>query len=76
MQKGGPGTDQPTRITYTRVMLLQIIMSAYGVMYDFEYSAPFWMSNSRFDVAATMPSGTTKAEFQLMLQTCCVNASL
>jgi uncharacterized protein (TIGR03435 family) len=42
-------------------------MKAYGIDRD-RISAPGWMDTTRFNVAATIPAGTTPEQFKLMLQ--------
>ena len=64
---GGPGTSDPVRITYTNIMLRRILLSAYEVK-NYQISGPGWLDTLRFDITAKVPDGTTKDQFQLMLQ--------
>ena len=68
LTKGGPGTEDPNRIVYTRVTLHDVVLIAYDLTEDFQYSVPKWMTDSRFDIEATIPPGTSKGDFRLMLQ--------
>jgi len=68
--KGGPGTADPARFTYTRQSLKFILTLAYDLAPD-QLSAPSWMDDaqgSKFTITATMPPETTKEQFHLMLQ--------
>lgn len=70
---GGPGTDDPERITYSRVAVEQLLTAAYGVGQD-RIFGPDWVTpegrsaSDRFDIIAKVPPGTTKAEVPGMLQ--------
>ena len=73
---GGPGTSDPGRISYTNMTLEDIIKVAYAIMgptYDpahknDQLQGPGWLKTERFTITATVPSGTTKDNFKLMLQ--------
>jgi len=67
--KGGPGSSDPGRITYTRVSLVQILSKAYGVQPD-QITGPKWIGDNSnlFVIVATMPPDTDEKQFQLMLQ--------
>jgi len=68
--RGGPGTSDPGRITYTQQNLKIILQRAYDVMPD-QINGPDWLddySTGKFTITATMPPNTTKEDFQLMLQ--------
>ena len=66
---GGPGTSSPGRFTARNVYLFGLAMRAYGLdqMFKVEGKLP-WMMEERYEVIANVPPGTTKEEFQLMLQ--------
>src|ERR1043166_8643186 len=66
--RGGPGTSDPGRISFTNVTLFEIILRAYDLK-AFQLSAPDWLSSQRYDVAAQVPSGATKEQCNRMLQT-------
>ena len=66
---GGPGTGDPGRVTFPRASLVSLLAEAYGVPGD-QILGPSWLSSPeyRYNIFATMPPNTTKAEFRLMLQ--------
>ena len=64
---GGPGTSDPGRIGYTNITLRRILPIAYEVR-DYQISGPDWLDVLRFDIAAKLPDGTTKEQFQSMLR--------
>jgi len=69
--KGGPGTDDPGRITYAQVSLFELLMKAWN-MKSYQISGPDWLrardrSNS-YTITATMPPATSAQDFQVMLQ--------
>jgi uncharacterized protein (TIGR03435 family) len=68
---GGPGTNDPGRITYTQVRLVQVLMKAWGIANGSQISAPSWVLDSATDlytISATMPRDTSMEKFQVMLQ--------
>jgi uncharacterized protein (TIGR03435 family) len=64
---GGPGTDSPGRINFENIGLGAVIGKAYDVKY-YQISGPAWFESERFNIIATVPLGTTKDQFRLMLQ--------
>jgi len=68
MLQGGPGTRDPDRITRTGVTLQMLIREAYGINSYDQIQGPGWLSEARFDVLAKLPPGSTKEQFELMLQ--------
>lgn len=66
---GGPGTEDPGRITAARATLADLLTRAYDVRYD-QISGPLWLSDGSYAYAidATIPPNTTKDQFRLMLQ--------
>jgi uncharacterized protein (TIGR03435 family) len=65
--RGGPGTDDPGRITYPRVFLMHLLTMAYGVPSD-QFSGPEWLSTEQYSITARIPPNTTKGQFNLMLR--------
>jgi uncharacterized protein (TIGR03435 family) len=65
--KGGPGTNDPTRIDYHNVSLSDLISKAYGVEY-YQIVGPDWLRTQRFQIAATLAQGSTREQFQLMFR--------
>ena len=67
MMRGGPGSADPGQITYSNVTLKNLMVNAYAVK-EYQINGPKWLDSERFDIVAKIPKGTTKEEFQLMLQ--------
>jgi uncharacterized protein (TIGR03435 family) len=69
--RGGPGTADPGRIHLCCVGMYSLLMRAYEVEVD-RIAGPSWildnMGPNLYEVDATMPPDTTKAQFQLMMQ--------
>jgi len=65
--KGGPGTDDPTRIDYRNVSLSDLISRAYAVEY-YQLVGPDWLMSERYQLAATLGKGRTKEQFQAMFR--------
>jgi uncharacterized protein (TIGR03435 family) len=69
--RGGPGSTDPGRITYTRATLTDLIMRAYDVWTD-QVSGPAWTKertpDTVFAITATMPPTTTTEQFREMLR--------
>ena len=66
--RGGPGSSDPGRIAYSSITLKDLLSRAYGIE-GFRVSGPGWISVSRYEIAATLPSNTSQEVFKLMLQT-------
>ena len=64
---GGPGTNDPERITYEYSLFQQLVMAAYGVQL-YQVKGPEWVGASRFDISAKVPPGATKEQAAAMLQ--------
>jgi uncharacterized protein (TIGR03435 family) len=58
----------PGRLTCTNVSLKKLIYESYGVK-DFQVSGPGWLGTEIYDIAATLPPGTTGDDVRLMIQT-------
>jgi uncharacterized protein (TIGR03435 family) len=65
--KGGPGSADPSQISYSRVALKQMILLAYSIK-DYQLFGPDWLETERYDVKATIPPNTSKDQFVEMLQ--------
>jgi uncharacterized protein (TIGR03435 family) len=68
--RGGPGTDDPTRLAWPRATLPLLLMQAYAVSID-QISGPLWISDGAqycYDINATIPPGATRDQFRVMLQ--------
>ena len=67
MMRGGPGSPDPGQITYSNVSLKQVLTNAYGIK-SYQISGPKWLDSERFDIVAKIAMGSTKEQFQMMLQ--------
>lgn len=65
--RGGPGTPDPGRINYNGMSLKMLLTRAYDVK-PYQISGPAWLDSERYDIAATIPEGATKEQFNVMLQ--------
>jgi uncharacterized protein (TIGR03435 family) len=65
--RGGPGTGDPKQITFTNVLLSDVLLKAYGIK-SYQLAAPSWMSSRRYEIVAKVPEGTTVEQFRQMLQ--------
>jgi uncharacterized protein (TIGR03435 family) len=66
-QRGGPGTSDPTRITYRNVTMLILLARAYRVDFD-QISGPAWLDSIQYTVIANVPASTAKGELPSMWQ--------
>jgi len=67
---GGPGSNDPGRVTMPRIALSTLIMTAYDLWPD-QVQGPAWMTNmveSGFTISATMPAAITKEQYCGMLR--------
>ena len=66
--KGGPGTGDPTRITFTWVLVRRLLMNAFALPLD-QISGSDWVmgQDARFDTSAIVPAGATKEQANEML---------
>jgi uncharacterized protein (TIGR03435 family) len=67
MRRGGPGTSDPERISYSGVSQRIVLTLAYDVD-DFQVVGPGWLGTRPFDIVANIPPGTTKEQFKIMLR--------
>jgi len=68
--KGGPGTNDPGRVTWRKVWLRDLMAKAFDVD-PRNVSGPAWISRNGaqlYSLTATMPPATSKHDFELMLQ--------
>jgi uncharacterized protein (TIGR03435 family) len=72
VMKGGPGTNDPERITYSRLPILTILLNLFGVAFD-QFTGPSWISSTdfatsqKYDIEANVPPGTTKEQAKAMM---------
>jgi uncharacterized protein (TIGR03435 family) len=65
--RGGPGTSDPERVTYTNQNLLTMVFYAWDARVN-PTDGPEWLGTEHYNIEAKIPPGTTLAEFRLMLQ--------
>lgn len=69
MSRGGPGTRDPERYSYSRAVLRDLVFTAYGLQeYNEQITGPGWVDKDEFDVEARIPPGATKEQFREMLR--------
>ena len=66
MPKLGPHVDG-AQAEYTYMALRELLVVAYKVK-PYQITGPDWLANTRFDIKAKMPSGSTKDDAPVMLQ--------
>ena len=66
--RGGPGSADPGGVAYSFMPLKWLLAIAYRVK-QHQISGPGWLETERYDIVATIPGGTSKAQFPIMLQT-------
>jgi uncharacterized protein (TIGR03435 family) len=64
---GGPGSKDPERYTFNVVSLHDLITVAWHVD-NFQVSSRTSLDAPAFDLTATLPAGSTKEQFRVMLQ--------
>jgi len=65
--RGGPGTNDPGRITIENFSLPNLIRAAYALR-SYQFSAPNLSETETFNISAKVPDGTTKEQSLVMLQ--------
>ncbi len=70
--RGGPGTSDPGRFSYTQTTLLELLRRAWGLHASDAYriAGPAWLGGfeHQYTLNATMAPDTTEEQFRLMLQ--------
>ncbi|HWD00081.1 MAG TPA: TIGR03435 family protein [Candidatus Sulfopaludibacter sp.] len=66
-RRGGPGTPDPGTYTCENCPIFWVLSEAYDLQ-SYDFDGPDWVHEVRFDFAAKIPPGTTKAAFREMLQ--------
>src|ERR1700678_430352 len=65
--RGGPGTADPTLITWSYATLRALLMTAYDVK-TYQLNGPPWLNTERYDIVAKVPAGATKEQVNVMWQ--------
>lgn len=66
---GGPGSTDPGTASFSNIDLASLIIMAYDVN-SYQLAGPDWLRNSRFEIVAKVPPGTTIPQYRVMLQIC------
>jgi uncharacterized protein (TIGR03435 family) len=62
-----PDSTDPGRVTYRDVTIKQLAARAYGVK-EYQVEGPEWLDGEHYDIIATIPQGSDKAQVGLMMQ--------
>jgi uncharacterized protein (TIGR03435 family) len=65
---GGPGTSDPTRLTFSNATLTLILRNAFDLQDSQKINGPEWLNIDMFDIAAKLPADATKDQMRTMLQ--------
>lgn len=65
---GGPGTDDPTRLTFSNATLAMVMKTAFDLQENQKINGPDWLNIDMFDITATVPAGATKDQMRAMLR--------
>jgi uncharacterized protein (TIGR03435 family) len=65
--RGGPGSNDPGRITWSHATIKSLLIEAFQVK-SYQITGPEWMNSDLFDIAAKVPEGATKEQTRVMLQ--------
>ena len=66
--RGGPGSNDPGRVTYNLTSLRDLLVNAYGIKHNQISGEPDWLDTQRFYIVAKVPEGATKEQVKIMLQ--------
>jgi uncharacterized protein (TIGR03435 family) len=68
-RQGGPGTQDPERISYRNPVFSALLRQGFGLDFDTsQLSGPAWIDTQRVDISAKIPPGTTKEQLSVMLR--------
>jgi uncharacterized protein (TIGR03435 family) len=65
--RGGPGSQDASRISYVNESLRNLVTEACGVK-AYRVAGPDWIDTERFDIVAKVAEGSTKDQVRAMLQ--------
>ena len=66
--RGGPGSGDPGRLTYSNMNLMSLITMAYGVRSYQVQAGSNSLTEDRFDITAKVPAGASKDDVKVMMQ--------
>lgn len=65
--RGGPGSSDPERITWSNAPLVNVVEAAYDKQL-YQVTAPDWMVMARFEFDVKIPAGANKDQVRVMWQ--------
>jgi uncharacterized protein (TIGR03435 family) len=65
--RGGSGTSDPARITWTNARFMDLLTTAFDVK-SWQVTGPAWITAERYDIIVKVPEGTTPAQLPAMWQ--------
>src|SRR5579863_4199881 len=66
---GGPGTNDPGRISYTNIPLRIVLLNAYDLR-NYQLQGPDWLDTLRFDTTRKFPTALRRNSFRRCCGTC------
>ncbi len=67
MMRGGPGSDDPSRIVFRNAPLSLVLTALSGLRRN-QISGPDWLDTEPFDIEARIPAGASKEQVGQMMQ--------
>jgi uncharacterized protein (TIGR03435 family) len=64
-RRGGPGSDDPGRITWSNVNLRTLLMTAYDLK-AYQINGPDWLDSERYEIVAKVAAGATNDQVNAM----------
>ncbi len=65
---GGPGTDDPTRLTFSNATLTMVLQMAFDLQEGQKITGPEWLNVDMFDVTAALSPNSSKEQMRIMLR--------
>jgi uncharacterized protein (TIGR03435 family) len=65
--RGGPGTSDPGRVSWSYATLKGVVMLAYDVK-NYQVNGPSWLASERYDFAVKIGEGATREQVRIMWQ--------
>ena len=65
---GGPGTSDPTRVTFSNATMAMILHAAFNLQNNQKISGPEWLNVDMFDIVATLPPDASRDQMRARLQ--------
>ncbi len=65
---GGPGTEDPGRLTFSNATLRMVLNEAFNVSENQKVDGPDWLHDDMFDIVARLAPGATRDQMRAMLR--------